>query len=167
MANSLNKSCFIGIGSNLASPEDQIKSACDHIANHPRIQLKQVSPWYRSKAIGPGNQPDYINGVVHVHTEFNAAELLDALLQIELNHGRKREQRWAARTLDLDILLFDGQTIKTKELIIPHPRMLERNFVIRPLADIAPELLLPNQQSASDHANTLGGEGILRLDDME
>jgi len=136
--------CFIAIGSNLQQPLDQANRAAAELADLPGCTLKSVSRWYLSKAIGPGTQPDYINGVAELDSSQSPIALLRLLQSIENLHQRKRVQRWGARTLDLDLLMFGESIINTPELVVPHPRMLERNFVLYPLMDVVPDLELPN-----------------------
>lgn len=136
--------CYIGLGSNLADPAGQLRSALSAIEQIAEIQLTRCSPFYSSAPVGPGEQPDYVNAVAAVDTALPAESLLGALQAIENNHGRKRTLRWGARTLDLDILLFGDQTLATARLRVPHPRIAERNFVLVPLADLAPELIMPD-----------------------
>lgn len=133
---------YIALGSNLEQPLQQVHKACSALASLAGCELKRVSSWYRSKAIGPGEQPDYINAVCALVTRLDAHSLLHEMQIIEKNQGRIREQRWAARTLDLDLLLYGNEHINTPELQVPHPRMCERNFVLYPLFEIAPELVL-------------------------
>ncbi|MCK9563477.1 MAG: 2-amino-4-hydroxy-6-hydroxymethyldihydropteridine diphosphokinase [Bacteroidales bacterium] len=135
---------FIAIGSNLGNPRRQVASAVAALAELPDSQLVAVSPWYRSAAIGPGEQPDYLNGVAELRTRLAPRRLLAALQAIEETQGRQRTERWAARTLDLDILLYGDAVIAEPDLIVPHPRLAERNFVLYPLADLAPTLVLPD-----------------------
>jgi 2-amino-4-hydroxy-6-hydroxymethyldihydropteridine diphosphokinase len=138
---------YIGIGSNLEDPLGQVQSAVEALASLPETQFVQHSPWYRSKAIGPGDQPDYINGVAEVDTGLSPQQLLTALHAIEMAQGRIRHQRWAARTLDLDILLYGNRIVATDRLRIPHPRLHQRNFVLYPLADLTPQLMFPDGRS--------------------
>ncbi|WP_308366209.1 MULTISPECIES: 2-amino-4-hydroxy-6-hydroxymethyldihydropteridine diphosphokinase [unclassified Microbulbifer] len=139
--------CFIGLGSNLADPQQQLRSALDAIAALPQTALLRCSSFYRSAPIGPGNQPDYINAVAELETQLEPLDLLDGLQAIESAHGRERGIRWGARTLDLDILVFGQQHIDEPRLQVPHPRMAERNFVLLPLAELEPELQLPSGES--------------------
>lgn len=139
--------CFIGLGSNLADPQQQLRSALDAIAALPQTALLRCSSFYRSAPIGPGNQPDYINAVAELETQLEPLDLLDELQAIESAHGRERGIRWGARTLDLDILVFGQQHIDEPRLQVPHPRMAERNFVLLPLAELEPELQLPSGES--------------------
>lgn len=139
--------CYIGLGSNLSDPAGQLRSALDALSRAPGVQLAECSGFYASAAIGPGEQPDYVNAVAALDTTLAPETLLDTLQGIEQQHGRERSVRWGARTLDLDILLFGAETIDTPRLSVPHPRMAERNFVLAPLAEIAPELTLPDGRS--------------------
>ncbi|ROR98634.1 2-amino-4-hydroxy-6-hydroxymethyldihydropteridine diphosphokinase [Sinobacterium caligoides] len=151
---------YIALGSNLDSPFEQVQGAVNDIAIDERINLLRCSNWYQSKAIGPGEQADYINGVVCVNTTMTPLELLDYLQTIEQQHGRVRKERWGARTLDLDILLYDDLTCDDDRLTIPHPRMNERAFVMTPLNDIAPTLKLPCGESVSNVSQQLTQSGL-------
>jgi len=135
--------CYIGIGSNLNDPLRQVATALGALANIPDTSVLRRSPWYRSPAVGPGVQPDYVNGVIELESTLTPFELLHHLQHIEMQQGRQRSIRWSARTLDLDILLYGDQRIETPELQIPHPRLSERNFVLVPLATLSPQRQLP------------------------
>lgn len=150
---------YIGLGSNLNSPYTQVNAAINALQTLPNTQLVSHSPWYQSKAIGP-EQPDYINGVAKLATSLAPIELLDALQAIEQAHHRVRKEHWGPRTLDLDILLWGGITIKTDRLLVPHPYLEERNFVLLPLNDISPELILPNQKSIAELVHSCDKNGI-------
>lgn len=139
--------CFVGLGSNLDDPAQQIQTAVAALKNAPQIQFTELSPLYRSVAIGPGSQPDYINAVAELLTTLPADALLRELQAIETAQGRIRTVRWGARNLDLDLLLYGMDTINSAELTVPHPRMTARNFVLYPLYDLAPELILPDGTS--------------------
>jgi len=141
--------CFIGLGSNLEDPISQVSEALKELAHIPNTRVINQSRLYRSDPVGPAGQPDYINAVAELHTELSPIELLDALQSIEQAHQRRRLVRWGPRTLDLDILLVDRELIVTERLTVPHPYMHEREFVLYPLAEIAPDLLLPNGESLS------------------
>jgi 2-amino-4-hydroxy-6-hydroxymethyldihydropteridine diphosphokinase len=158
--------CYLGIGSNLEQPREQIARALQTLAAHPDITPLKQSPWYTSKAIGPGNrqdntQPDYVNGVIEIETSLAPQNLLLALQQIESAQGRTRKVRWGARTLDLDILLYGDQKIHCHNLTIPHPRIRERNFVLVPLADLNP--YLPLSMLYPDNPNVAKNETITSL----
>jgi 2-amino-4-hydroxy-6-hydroxymethyldihydropteridine diphosphokinase len=135
---------FIALGSNLEEPLAQLQRGIRAIAKLPETSITAASGIYRSAAVGPGEQPDYLNAVLEVQTALAPLTLLDALQAIESLQGRVRGQRWAARTLDLDILLYGRGSLQLPRLVIPHPRMTERNFVLYPLLEISdPNLMLP------------------------
>jgi len=152
--------CFIGLGSNLDDPAGQIRQALAALGNLERSQLGRVSRHYRNPAVGPGDQPDFINAVAELFTDLPAAELLRALQGIETAQGRVRTIRWGARTLDLDMLLYGDTIIDTPELQVPHPRMLERNFVLYPLHDLEPELILPDGSELAAHLRACSSQGL-------
>ncbi len=135
---------YIGLGSNLADPVNQVKQALQEIASLSQSQCLAQSSLYLSPPLGMLKQPDYINAVIKLATTLSAQELLTALLEVEHKHHRQRRERWEARTLDCDILLYGQHIIKEKNLIIPHPEMTLRPFVLLPLAEISPDLVLPN-----------------------
>ncbi|ODN42878.1 2-amino-4-hydroxy-6-hydroxymethyldihydropteridine diphosphokinase [Piscirickettsia litoralis] len=135
--------CFIALGSNLNSPVQQVQSAVKELAEDRGIVVEKCSSWYLSKPYGPQDQPDFINGVVAIQTELAPLALLDTLQTIEHAHGRTRDQHWGPRTLDLDLLLYGQHTEQCERLSLPHPEMLKRNFVLLPLYELAPELILP------------------------
>jgi len=135
---------YIAMGSNLNAPATQLKSALELLSELPDCNIVATSGVYSSAAVGPGKQPDYLNAVVKLATGLSATRLLAATQQIETRQGRVRNQRWGARTLDIDILLYGQQQIDNTGLQVPHPRMAERNFVLYPLAEVAGEqLILP------------------------
>ena len=136
---------YIGLGSNLQGPLRQLRTALQAIREIPRSQLADMSCVYRSTAVGPGEQPDYLNAVVRLDTDLAPETLLEELQHIESRQGRIRKERWGARTLDLDILLFGAKQIASTTLTIPHPQLPTRNFVLYPLAEISgPNLVLPD-----------------------
>lgn len=154
---------YIGIGSNLADPQQQVSRALQELAAIPGTRLLQASPWYRSTAVGPGEQPDYINGVALLETSLDAHALLDQLQAIEQAHERVREIRWGPRTLDLDLLLYGNDIIATERLSVPHPFLTQRNFVLYPLADIAPQLTLPSGNSLASLLANCPPEGLSQI----
>ena len=141
-----NTTCaYIALGSNLDKPRDQLQRALRALDQLPLSALIAHSSAYRSAAIGPGEQPDYLNAVARLETGLDAPTLLHALQSIEDAQGRVRTQRWGPRTLDLDLLLFGNDRIDTAELTVPHPRMSERDFVLYPLREISDtNLALPD-----------------------
>lgn len=137
--------CYIGLGANLVEPVAQLQAAVTALGQLPETELVQVSRFYSSKPMGPQDQPDYVNAVAALNTRLTPLALLHALQQIELAHGRQRKaERWGPRTLDLDILLFGMQQIDHPELTVPHYGMRVREFVLYPLAELAPDLILPD-----------------------
>lgn len=137
---------YIALGANLGNPLKQAHDAIEAIKQLPQTQILQISPFYRSKPLGPQNQPDYLNAVIKLTTLLSPTTLLSVLQRIEKQLGRVRKaNRWGPRTLDLDILLYDKLIINSENLIIPHYDMQHREFVLYPLFDIAPELILPDQ----------------------
>jgi len=141
---------YVGIGSNLDSPQDQVERAIDALAEIENTILVRTSPFYRSAALDGSKQPDYINAVSALLTRLDAGRLLEALQEIERAHGRTRSaEKWTPRTLDLDLLVYSNASIDGKDLKVPHPGIGERNFVLLPLLDIAPHLLIPGQGSVA------------------
>lgn len=135
---------YIGLGGNLERPVDHIMSARDAIAALPQVREAGFSSLYRSAPMGPAGQADYVNAVMAVDTTLEPLALLDQLQAIEAAHGRVRlGERWGPRTLDLDILAFGDQGIRTTRLQVPHPGMAEREFVLYPLMEIEPDLAVP------------------------
>lgn len=142
----LNKStlAYIGLGSNLDNPLEQIQSAIQEIAQLSATSLDKVSKFYRNPPMGYLNQPDFVNAVVEITTTLSAEKLLEKLQQIEELHKRVRgKNRNGPRTLDLDLLLYSTSIIQTPALTIPHPGLKQRSFVIYPLADLNQDLVLP------------------------
>jgi 2-amino-4-hydroxy-6-hydroxymethyldihydropteridine diphosphokinase len=154
---------YIGLGSNLDTPVQQLQTALTFLAQHPEIQQLEVSALYRSKPVGPQDQPDFVNAVARFTTTLSAEATLDLLQTIEQDHRRVRERHWGPRTLDLDILLFNDAIIATERLTVPHAFMLERGFVIRPLLDIAPELLLSNGKTVAEHLQQLDTSDLVSI----
>lgn len=138
---------YIGLGSNLNDPVHQLRKALAELGSIPLTRVLRESSFYRSPAMlseeNPQVQPDYINAVAAVETELTAHELLDHMLQIERIHGRHRGLRWAARTLDMDLLLYGDAHFAEPGLTVPHPGLPKRAFVLYPLHEIAPDLEVP------------------------
>ncbi|CAG9000028.1 MAG: 2-amino-4-hydroxy-6-hydroxymethyldihydropteridinepyrophosphokinase [Candidatus Celerinatantimonas neptuna] len=157
--------CYIGLGSNLANPRQQLHQAVLAFKQMTHCQLVAISSLYGSKPMGPQDQPDYMNAVLALDTTLTAESLLDATQQIELEQGRVRKKlRWGPRTLDLDLLLFGNQTIETSRLTVPHYGLEQREFVVLPLAEIAPQLILPNGHEIAGLAKTIQINQIKRLE---
>ncbi|MEJ2415682.1 MAG: 2-amino-4-hydroxy-6-hydroxymethyldihydropteridine diphosphokinase [Exilibacterium sp.] len=164
MTTAARVSTYISLGSNLENPLRQVSSAVDELGKIKSSRLVARSPWYRSQAIGPV-QPDFINGVAQLDTTLEAEALLDALQNIEHAHKRVRSQHWGPRTLDLDLLLYGDQRITTARLTVPHPELPRRGFVLYPLADLAPKLILPNGLSIESLLTHCHSEGLERIGD--
>ena len=131
---------FVGIGSNLDDPRAQVLRAFEELEALPHTRLVKKSSLYRSAPVGYAAQPDFVNAVAQLETGLPAERLLAELQAIELRHGRSRSFANAPRTLDLDLLLYGAAQLKTATLQVPHPRMRERAFVLKPLLEIAPQL---------------------------
>jgi 2-amino-4-hydroxy-6-hydroxymethyldihydropteridine diphosphokinase len=136
---------FIALGANLGDPEAQVRRAMTALTSIPETRLLAASSLYRSAPVGVGEQPEFINAVAEIETELGARALLDELLAIEARFGRRRDFPGAPRTLDLDLLLYGNQVIAEPELVVPHPRMHERAFVLAPLVEIAPDAVVPGK----------------------
>lgn len=155
---------YIGLGSNLGDPIRNLASARQNIVSLAGVEEIAFSPLYASRPVGPQDQPDYVNAVMHIRTRLAALELLDHLQAIENSHGRVRSLRWGARTLDLDILLYDQQIFDLPDLIVPHPEMAKRAFVLYPLMDIAGgDLPIPGNGQLADLLAACPPEGLERL----
>ncbi|MBV7406454.1 2-amino-4-hydroxy-6-hydroxymethyldihydropteridine diphosphokinase [Enterobacter sp. ENT03] len=136
---------YIAIGSNLASPLEQVNAAITALGEIPHSQIVARSAFYRTPPLGPQDQPDYLNAAVALDTTLDADILLDHTQRIELAQGRVRKaERWGPRTLDLDIMLFGDEVINTPRLTVPHYDMHNRGFMLWPLFEIAPEVLFPD-----------------------
>ena len=147
---------YLGLGANLNAPRKQIHAAVTALKALKDVEFVCVSHDYASKPMGPQDQPDYVNAVACVKTALKPEQLLDLTQAIELEHGRvRKEERWGPRTLDIDILLFGNDVIDTPRLTVPHYGLTEREFVVYPLLEIAPTLVLPNNQSLADITKTL------------
>lgn len=134
--------CAIALGSNLGDCQGILEAALAILAATPNISLLAKSSWYQTKPIGPP-QPDYLNGCALLQVNLSPQQLLATLLQVEVKFGRVRREKWGARSLDLDLLLYDDLILDTPKLQLPHPRMKEPAFVLVPLAEIAPNWIEP------------------------
>ena len=154
---------FIGLGSNLGEPERQIRRALVELDGLAHSRLTGQSPLYGSRPVGPPGQPDYVNAVAGLDTTLQPHALLEALQAIERSHDRVRGERWGARTLDLDLLLYGERQIDTPVLQVPHPQLHLRAFVLLPLYDLAPDLELPGLGPLADYLPQLPGGDLWRL----
>lgn len=156
---------YIGLGSNLDGPENQVRKAAQEIGTLDRSRLVMTSPLYRSAPMGGRDQPDYVNAAAALITRLTPRQLLDALLLIERRMGRRRDgERWGPRVIDLDLLMFAGRVVDEPGLTVPHPGICERNFVLYPLRDLAPDLRVPGRGSVRGLAASCCGDGIEPLD---
>lgn len=154
---------YIALGANLADPLSTLKQAVQTLQQHPELHHFKVSSFYRSKPMGPQDQPDYVNAVAEFHTVLAPLTLLDELQAIEQQYGRQRLRHWGPRTLDLDLLLYDHQQIQEPRLTVPHPGLAERDFVVVPLAELAPQLQLPDGRSVSTLLTTMIDHDLIKI----
>ncbi len=143
---------FIGLGGNVGDAAATLRSAIDQLDALPGTRLVSASRLYRTAPVGGIEQADFVNAVAQIETILSAEDLLQALFAIERTHGRDRsiEQRWGPRTLDLDLLLYGSEVIDVDGLSVPHPRIAERAFVLVPLVEIAPGVIIPGHGAACD-----------------
>jgi 2-amino-4-hydroxy-6-hydroxymethyldihydropteridine diphosphokinase len=135
---------YIALGANLGDREKSIRHAVNELKHTPGIHVTRVSKLIENPAVGgPENSPDFLNGVVEIQTSLGSHDLLHRLLEIEHHMGRERREKWSPRIIDLDLLLYGDKIIASDELVVPHPLMHERRFVLEPLAEIAPDLVHP------------------------
>jgi 2-amino-4-hydroxy-6-hydroxymethyldihydropteridine diphosphokinase len=160
-------SCYVGLGSNLEQPRQQIVRAISELNALASSRLVCVSSLYQSKPLGPQDQPDYINAVAELETGLPALTLLSHMQTIESEHKRVKNQRWGPRTLDLDILLYGDEQMEHEQLTVPHPQMAKRDFVLVPLYEIAPELIIPGVGKLKDLLTELEPSGLEKLDRCE
>lgn len=156
---------FIGLGSNLAEPVEQVMTAVKALQLLPDTKVIRSSSLYASPPMGPQDQPDYTNAVVAVDTILSAHDLLDQLQAIEQQHGRERKRHWGERTLDLDLLVYGDRIIKDERLQVPHPGIPLRSFVLYPLQEIAPELMIPGMGAIEQLCTQCPLDGLRRIED--
>jgi len=154
---------FIGLGSNLGDPHSQLQRAFVDLDGLPGTRLTAWSSLYRSAPLGCLDQPDFVNAVAKIATSLSPQALLQALLQIEHQHGRQRTFRNAPRTLDLDVLLYDDMQLQEQGLTIPHPQMHLRAFVLQPLLEIAPDIGIPGVGQAQRSLQACQDQVLERL----
>jgi 2-amino-4-hydroxy-6-hydroxymethyldihydropteridine diphosphokinase len=154
---------FVGLGSNLADPVEQVSNALAALGSLPQTRVVRRSSLYRSAPVGYLDQPDFINAVAQLETELAPRALLDALLALEHECGRTREFRNAPRTLDLDVLLYDDLVHHEHGLTVPHPQMHLRAFVLQPLLEIAPDCVIPGVGAAAEAALRCEGQTLERI----
>lgn len=155
---------YAAIGSNLSDPPARVQEAFEHIAALPGTRLVRRSNLYRTRPMGPQDQPDFVNAAAGLLTQLSARQMLEGLLQIEAAMGRNRQERWGPRVIDLDLIWMLGETIDEPGLTVPHPGVSTRNFVLYPLADIAPTLVIPGHGKVLELLHAAGDDGISILE---
>ncbi len=156
---------YIGLGSNLADPAAQLRLGIAALAQLSETRVEVCSSFYRTAPVGLREQPDFINAVCRVRTKLVPATLMRNLLEIEYARGRVREEGGGGpRTLDLDLLLYGSESIQSAELTVPHPRLHERAFVLYPLLEIEPELVIPGHGSLRQLLADCAGQRVQKVD---
>ena len=155
---------FIGIGANLDDPESGVRRAINSLSRLPDVKLITCSSLYRTAPVGYLDQPDFVNAVAELETALEPQALLAQLHLIERQFGRKRTWRNAPRTIDLDLLLYGDRHMQSEDLTLPHPRMAERAFVLVPLAEIAPDVMVGPLGTAKQMLQAVSTDGVQRLD---
>jgi 2-amino-4-hydroxy-6-hydroxymethyldihydropteridine diphosphokinase len=160
-ADTSSRRAYIGLGANLQDPPAQLREALRLIGARPGIRVVATSAFYRSAPLGPAGQPDYCNAVCAVDADLGPDKLLTHLHDVERQMGRERPpERWAPRLIDLDLLHYERVKMRTSRITLPHPEMHKRNFVLVPLAELAPDLELPGHGIVAELARMLGNEGL-------
>ena len=155
---------YVALGSNLKDPRERVLEACERIRALTATSLELRSRLYLTRPLGPQEQPDFVNAAVGLVTQLTARELLDALLDVERRMGRVRQERWGPRIIDLDLIWMVGDVIEEPGLTLPHPEVSRRNFVLYPLADIAPTLDIPGHGRVMNLKVRSGADGISVLE---
>lgn len=161
---SADRIAYVALGSNLSDPAEQVRKAIVALGRLPRTVVAARSGLYRTPPWGYTDQPDFINAVVRLETALSARELLTRMLALESESGRVRTMPNGPRILDLDLLLYDDVRIAEFDLVVPHPRMQERAFVLVPLLEIAPSIAIPGIGPAAPIAATLADQGLERIE---
>jgi len=156
---------YVALGSNLNDPRARVLEAFERLACVPSVRLEARARLYRSTPLGPQDQPDFVNTAAGLLTQLSARELLDALLAIERAMGRDRGTRWGPRVIDLDLIWLLGERIEEPGLSVPHPAVSERNFVLYPLADVAPHLRIPGHGDVTVLKERAGAAGLALIAD--
>ena len=142
--------CYIGLGANLNNPKEQLHIALQALTQLPHSQLLRTSSFYASRPQGPQDQPDYVNAVAELETSLPPLALLNALQQQERDQGRLKLRHWGERCIDLDILLYDNLQLDSERLTVPHRELKNRSFVVEPLLELRPDLILPDGTPLKD-----------------
>jgi 2-amino-4-hydroxy-6-hydroxymethyldihydropteridine diphosphokinase len=151
---------YVALGSNLNQPRERVLEAFERLARLRESRVELRSRLYSTAPMGPQDQPHYVNAAAGLLTQLRPRELLHELLDIERAMGRDRQERWGARIVDLDLIWMTGAAVDEPGLTLPHPGVSERNFVLYPLGDIAPTLLIPGRGRVADLLSRVGGEGV-------
>lgn len=155
---------YVGLGSNLDGPASQVSRALEALTRLPLTRLLARSRLYRNPPMGPQDQPDYVNAVACLATALPAQQLLAELQGVERAQGRVRgAERWGPRTLDLDLLLYGHEIIRTPGLEVPHPGIAERPFVLLPLAEIAPDVVIPGHPAMAELLAGIECSGVVAM----
>ena len=154
---------YVGIGANLDDPSTHVLDALNELDHLPHTRVVKRSSLYRSAPVGYANQPDFINAVAQIETGLPAERLLAELQQLEARHGRSRSFANAPRTLDLDVLLYGEHSLDLPNLKIPHPRLHERAFVLAPLVEISPDVMIPGRGAAKPFMDSTASQKIERI----
>ena len=155
---------YVGLGANIGEPRRQLQAAISELGAMPGIRVTRISGFYRSAPLGYLEQPEFLNAVVELDTDIAPGTLLEHLQKMENRHGRERPFPGAPRTLDLDLLLHGNQSASMAGLTLPHPRMHERAFVLEPLTEIAPDIIIPGRGAARDLLAACRGQIVQRID---
>ena len=155
---------YVGIGSNLDQPKSHVSLAFEDLARIPGTDVVKRSSLYRTAPVGHADQPDFVNAVAQIETSLPASRLLAELKEIEARHGRRRSYKNAPRTLDLDLLLYGEVTMSLAHLTLPHPRMHERAFVLKPLYEVAPHASIPGVGSVQECMERTKAQDAERMD---
>ena len=156
---------YLGFGSNLGDRKANVREAIERLDAIRDTSVKHVSSLYESAPVGYTDQPGFINSVAEIQTDLSPRELLSAVLGIESDMGRVRNTHWGPRVIDIDILVYDAIRMETPELTIPHPRMAERRFVLDPLVEIAPGLILPDGRRIEEALPAVCDQKVFRVSD--
>lgn len=158
---SAEATAFLGLGANIGDPLAQLRWAVRELDRHPAVRVVATASLYGSKPVGVTDQPDFLNTVVEVRTSLSPLDLLRNALDLERRAGRVRQRRWGPRPLDIDLLWYDGRVIRQEpELIVPHPRLAERAFVLVPWAEIAPGTVVPGLGTVAELCEAVEREGV-------
>lgn len=155
---------YVAIGSNLESPRERVLEAMERLAALAAVRTPLRSRLYVSRPMGPQDQPEFINAAAGLLTQLSPQELLARLLEIERSMGRNRRERWGPRVIDLDLVWMVDAAVDEPGLKVPHPGVSTRNFVLYPLADIAPTIEIPGMGAVLDLKRSVGGQGISVLE---